>query len=35
LLPLMVAAGAADRDAGRVTWSEDWMGARISAFQFG
>jgi aromatic ring-opening dioxygenase catalytic subunit (LigB family) len=35
LLPLMVVAGAADRDTGRVTWSEDWMGARISAFQFG
>jgi aromatic ring-opening dioxygenase catalytic subunit (LigB family) len=35
LLPLMVVAGAAGRDTGRVTWSEDWMGARISAFQFG
>jgi aromatic ring-opening dioxygenase catalytic subunit (LigB family) len=35
LLPLMVVAGAADRDVGRVSWSEDWMGARISAFQFG
>jgi aromatic ring-opening dioxygenase catalytic subunit (LigB family) len=35
LLPLMVVAGAAGADAGRVTWSDDWMGARISAFQYG
>jgi len=31
----MVVAGAAGADAGRVTWSDDWMGARISAFQYG
>lgn len=35
LLPLMVVAGAAGTDAGRVTFRDDWMGVRISAFQFG
>jgi len=35
LLPLMVAAGAAGDDVGRVTFNEDWMNVRISAFQFG
>jgi len=35
LLPLMVVAGAAAADAGRVDWSDDWMGVRISAFRYG
>jgi aromatic ring-opening dioxygenase catalytic subunit (LigB family) len=35
LLPLMVAAGAAGADRGRVTFNDDWMGVRISAFHFG
>jgi aromatic ring-opening dioxygenase catalytic subunit (LigB family) len=35
LLPLMVAAGAAGDDAGRVTFGDDWMGVRISAFRYG
>lgn len=35
LLPLMVVAGAAGQDVGRVPWSEDFMGWRISAAQFG
>jgi aromatic ring-opening dioxygenase catalytic subunit (LigB family) len=35
LLPLMVVAGAAGGDVGRVTFSEDWARVRISAFQFG
>jgi aromatic ring-opening dioxygenase catalytic subunit (LigB family) len=35
LLPLMVVAGAAGDDVGRVTFSDDWMGVRISAFQYG
>src|SRR5262249_53401401 len=35
LLPLMVVAGAAGADRGRVTFSDDFMGVRISAFQFG
>lgn len=35
LLPLMVMAGAAGDDAGRVTFNEDWMGVRISAVQYG
>jgi aromatic ring-opening dioxygenase catalytic subunit (LigB family) len=35
LLPLMVVAGAAGDDVGRVTFSEDWMQTRISAFHFG
>ncbi|HVZ86831.1 MAG TPA: class III extradiol ring-cleavage dioxygenase [Polyangia bacterium] len=35
LLPLMVVAGAAGQDAGRVAWNDDWMGVRLSAFQFG
>jgi aromatic ring-opening dioxygenase catalytic subunit (LigB family) len=35
LLPLMVIAGAAGADRGRVTFTEDWCRARISAFQYG
>ena len=35
LLPLMVVAGAADSDVGRVTFNEDWMQVRISAFHYG
>jgi aromatic ring-opening dioxygenase catalytic subunit (LigB family) len=35
LLPLMVAAGAAGDDVGRVTFNDDWMNVRISAFRFG
>jgi aromatic ring-opening dioxygenase catalytic subunit (LigB family) len=35
LIPLMVIAGAAGADVGRVTFSEEFAGARISAFQFG
>lgn len=35
LLPLMVVAGAAGDEIGRVTFSDDWMGVRISAIQFG
>ena len=35
LLPLMVVAGAAGDDVGRVTFSEDWMQTRISALHFG
>jgi aromatic ring-opening dioxygenase catalytic subunit (LigB family) len=35
LLPLMVVAGAAGEDVGRVTFSEDWMQVRISAFHYG
>jgi aromatic ring-opening dioxygenase catalytic subunit (LigB family) len=35
LLPLMVVAGAAGGDTGRVTFNADWMHTRISAFQFG
>jgi aromatic ring-opening dioxygenase catalytic subunit (LigB family) len=35
LLPLMVVAGAAGDDVGRVAFNEDWMRVRISAFQFG
>ena len=31
----MVVAGAAGDDVGRVTFSEDWMQTRISAFHFG
>lgn len=35
LLPLMVVAGAAGDDVGRVTFNDEWMNTRISAFQFG
>jgi aromatic ring-opening dioxygenase catalytic subunit (LigB family) len=35
LLPLMVMAGAAGTDRGRVTYSDTFAGARISAVQFG
>jgi aromatic ring-opening dioxygenase catalytic subunit (LigB family) len=35
LLPLMVVAGAAGDDRGRVTFSEEWMNVRISALHFG
>jgi aromatic ring-opening dioxygenase catalytic subunit (LigB family) len=35
LLPLMVVAGAAGADLGRVTFSDEWMGTRISAFHYG
>lgn len=35
LLPLMVAAGAAGDDRGRITFSGDLARTRISAFQFG
>jgi len=35
LLPLMVVAGAAGEDVGRITFNEDWMNARISAIHFG
>jgi aromatic ring-opening dioxygenase catalytic subunit (LigB family) len=35
LLPLMVVAGAAGDDLGRVTFDADWMNVRISAFRYG
>lgn len=35
LLPLMVAAGAAANDVGRVTFSDDHVGVRLSAYAFG
>lgn len=35
LLPLMVAAGAAGNDRGRVVYNERLMGKKISGFQFG
>ena len=35
LLPLMVIAGAAGEDLGRVGWSDAFGGARISAFHYG
>lgn len=35
LLPLMVVAGAAGTDRGRVGWSGDLMGVKISGFHFG
>jgi len=35
LLPLMVVAGAAGDDPGRVTFRADCMGVRISAYQYG
>jgi aromatic ring-opening dioxygenase catalytic subunit (LigB family) len=35
LIPLMVVAGAAGDDAGRITFNEDLMSARVSAVQYG
>lgn len=35
LLPLMVAAGAAGSDAGRISYNELLMGKAVSAYQFG
>jgi len=35
LIPLMVVAGAAGDDVGRITFNEDVMNARVSAVQFG
>jgi len=35
LLPLMVVAGAAGDDVGRVTFNDEWMHTRISAFHYG
>ena len=35
LIPLMVVAGAAGQDAGRITFNEDLMSARVSAVQYG
>jgi aromatic ring-opening dioxygenase catalytic subunit (LigB family) len=35
LIPLMVAAGAAGKDAGRVTYREQMLGKTISGIQFG
>lgn len=35
LLPLMIAAGAADADVGRRAYSDQLMGKALSAFQFG
>ena len=35
LLPLMVVAGAAGSDVGRIGFSDDFMGARITAVHFG
>ena len=35
LIPLMVAAGAAGADAGRVTWEGTMAGLKISAHRFG
>ncbi len=35
LLPLMVVAGAAGADVGRLAWTGTFAGARISAFQYG
>jgi aromatic ring-opening dioxygenase catalytic subunit (LigB family) len=35
LLPLMVVAGAAGDDVGRITFRDEWMGVRISAYQYG
>jgi aromatic ring-opening dioxygenase catalytic subunit (LigB family) len=34
LLPLMIMGGAAGDDVGHVTFNEDWMGCRISAFPY-
>jgi aromatic ring-opening dioxygenase catalytic subunit (LigB family) len=35
LIPLMVVAGAAGNDAGRITFNEEVMSARVSAVQYG
>jgi aromatic ring-opening dioxygenase catalytic subunit (LigB family) len=35
LLPLMVIAGAAGEDLGRVAYNDDFMSARLSAFHYG
>jgi aromatic ring-opening dioxygenase catalytic subunit (LigB family) len=35
LIPLMVVAGAAGDDAGRVIFEDDWMGVRVSAYRYG
>jgi len=35
LLPLMVVAGAAGEDVGRVGYNDEFMRARLSAFHFG
>ena len=35
LVPLMVVAGAAGRDAGVVTWSGSFVGMKVSSFHFG
>ncbi len=35
LLPLMVVAGAAGADAGRVAWRDRFMGVALSAFHYG
>jgi len=35
LIPLMVVAGAAGNDLGRITFNEDVMSARVSAVQYG
>jgi aromatic ring-opening dioxygenase catalytic subunit (LigB family) len=35
LIPLMVVAGAAGSDIGRVAYNDDFMQARLSAFHFG
>jgi aromatic ring-opening dioxygenase catalytic subunit (LigB family) len=35
LLPLMVVAGAAGDDVGRLAWSDLFGGVRVSAFHFG
>jgi aromatic ring-opening dioxygenase catalytic subunit (LigB family) len=35
LLPLMVVAGAAGQDSGRLGWGGTFMGARLSAWEFG
>jgi len=34
-MPLMVVAGAAGDDVGRITFNDDLMGARVSAIQYG
>ena len=35
LIPLMVVAGAAGDDVGRITFNDDLMSARVSAVQYG
>jgi aromatic ring-opening dioxygenase catalytic subunit (LigB family) len=35
LIPLMVAAGAAGEDAGKITYHEQMFGKMFSGFQFG